>query len=66
MNKDDWIPCDEKMPEKCEYVLCCNEWGEMNVAMKMEIGWESQWDIHWACEEIIAWQPLPDPYKKEE
>ena len=65
---DKWIPCSERLPEPYEKVLVCEENGEIhlcryrdNVNRFFYDG--SDWDIK--LSEVIAWQPLPQPYKKE-
>ena len=53
------------MPEEsAEGVLICSPWGTVG------IGW--RFNGHWTCEcyncddsDVIAWMPLPEPYKKE-
>lgn len=66
--KPQWIPCTERLPEENDrYVVWC-EWideegyecGEYNVA--------SFYNGHWYgkhLRKVIAWMPLPEPYKKE-
>ena len=74
-----WIPCSERLPEDDEYVLCWYEYrimqgtcvGEMN--QTYGIGWYSKHSKTWVGEvsvgvdcKVIAWQPLPQPYHKQE
>ena len=63
-----WIPCSERLPEKkddylcsyrgcatvdiCEYDPDRNEWGFF-----YDYGWK-------VVSNIIAWMPLPEPYKE--
>ena len=71
-----WIPCTEKLPEDDDEVLCWYEYrrmkgtheGEMNQAY--EIGWYSKVFEMWCGEvsnghdcKVIAWMPLPQPFK---
>ena len=57
-----WIPCSEKLPENGHYYLWCSDGGNV------------QSDYYWDGFEngkkfgynIIAWMPLPKPYKGEQ
>ena len=75
MNKGDWIPCSERLPETPKHYydrslyLTCTKTGYIT-----SIYW---WD-GWNClmnedgtiyreheiKDIIAWMPLPEPYKE--
>lgn len=60
-----WIPCSERLPEHRLYVL---------VTYKYEYGlidngitWYSETENKWnTSREVIAWMPLPEPYKGDE
>ena len=66
-----WIPCEERLPEKekpyhrRDFYLTTNAYGAVNVTTYefendfQKRGWQS--DIR-----IIAWMPLPEPYKRGE
>jgi len=61
-----WIPVSERLPE--EDFLATTEWGDVTYASVS--GGDSDIYIHegntnadWS--DIIAWQPLPEPYKGE-
>ena len=62
-----WIPCSERLPE--EYtVLCCDKYGEMIIGhpyfdevSDTNYSAESDNEMMYNC---VAWQPLPEPYKK--
>ena len=70
-----WIPCSERMPD-AEYgegdsVLCCTELGLMYILYWDGGNWcvttgePHQWVNHktgWH-DKVIAWMPLPTPYK---
>ena len=69
VNPYKWIPTSERLPE--EAVLACMKDGGIfignlaTVSGKMEWhddGWEHTYEL----DEIIAWQPLPEPYKEDE
>lgn len=69
----EWIPCSERLPKAGEYVgnvakyyLVQNEYGDMLVARYTHSGdWEQIYQLKLYDDEIVAWMPLPEPYKKE-
>lgn len=73
--KTDWIPCEERLPELDEGTesfkqsKCCLvalEWWDGEITE--EVGWYNQsgvWNQDSKNCKVIAWQPLPAPYKKE-
>jgi len=68
-NKGEWIPISERLPEVDQNVLATTRWGEVTIAERLNIGpdcWficEGEANAH--TEDIVAWQPLPEPYKAE-
>ena len=68
-NKGEWIPISERLPEVDQNVLATTRWGEVTIAERLNIGP----DCWFICEgeanartkDIVAWQPLPEPYKAE-
>ena len=54
-----WIPCKYRLPEKNGFYLVTGKQGAVN-KRRFEDG---RWYGGWA---ILAWQPLPEPYKEEE
>lgn len=63
-----WIPCSERLPDLEEYVLVTLECGEtMIMALDWDDGkieWKTQEEsLIYDDEEVIAWQPLPKPWK---
>ena len=69
---DGWIPVEERLPGEGQKVLVWYEYcryGEYNRMLKTYgIGW--QFDGHWGGDvsgtkaRCIAWQPLPEPYRR--
>ena len=73
--KGDWIPCSERLPEidgnTSDTVLVCGSNGFLYMAFWCD-------DLQWRfCEcgmakepvlwtEIVAWQPLPEPFKERD
>ena len=57
-----WIPCSERLPEH-GYWLWSAKGGEVQK--------DFYWDGHWENAEkygyeVMAWMPLPEPYREEE
>ena len=68
--KEEWISCDEKLPKPNElvdnvrkYYLIQDEYGDMYVARYTSDEWISIDSI--LQDNIVAWMPLPEPYKAE-
>jgi len=70
----EWIPVSEKMPEFNVEVLVCNDDGKIHVALREDDEYVTEWRYKYYCYdsdiwdveengEIIAWMPLPEPYK---
>lgn len=59
-----WIPCSERLPEIGVDVLVCDEDGGIHVSCIKNGEWSNCLWIY-GFDFIIAWQPLPKPYKKE-
>jgi len=53
-----WIPCSERLPEKDGEYLTTTEDGLCDV--------ESYGDGEWFYDDVVAWAPLPEPWKGEE
>lgn len=67
-----WIPVSEKLPEEneyigdvCKYYLIQDEYGDMHVAHLSNVGWIPMDSLKAISNEVIAWMPLPEPYKGE-
>ncbi len=56
---DKWIFCSEKMPEKNQQVIYCDECGLVGFALY--IGNDTFWDNCAEFYDVIAWQPRPNP-----
>jgi len=59
-----WIPCSERLPEGNLYVLVTYkyQYGLMDIG----ITWYSERENKWCdARPIIAWMPLPAPYKED-
>lgn len=67
-----WIPCSERLPKEneyikdvCKYYLIQDEYGDMHVAHLSNVGWIPMNSLKAIGDEVIAWMPLPQPYKAE-
>ena len=71
---DKWIPVSERLPKPnecvgnvCRYCLIQNEYGDMMVARWDGQGWEQMYQYgEYIEDEVVAWMPLPSPYKGEQ
>ena len=57
-----WIPVSERLPEENMWTICQNNAGAMMIG-KYDI--EFGWMFPAYFDGIIAWQPLPAPYKED-
>ena len=66
----EWIPVTERLPEEGLTVLIFTESGDIEFGQRDENKWEwlaeSISDYWTRAEEVIAWQPLPEPYEESE
>ncbi len=67
--QDKWIPCSERLPEPIRPVLVTvKNWMNDKPFVRMGRFHTNHWEVEGCVVEnskILAWQPLPDPYKKE-
>ena len=66
----EWIPCSERLPKKNEVVLITNGKGNVRCGQ-----YRSEYDVrdgthYWwwkgkTVESVLAWMPLPKPYRKD-
>ena len=73
-----WIPCSERLPDIGEHhvsepciVYCSNGaygFAELEENIFGQVGWncERDDDYHEPLGEVLAWMPLPEPYKEEQ
>lgn len=61
-NLSKWIPCNERLPKENGFYLVTITDGEQIAVCKMPfVG--SEWKDNWFGDEVIAWMPLPEPWK---
>ena len=65
LSAQQWIPCSERLPDKDGiYLVTHRKFGKLEVTWNIFYGGEhASWLWN---DEIIAWMPLPEPYKGEE
>lgn len=70
LNANKWIPCSERLPEKFEDVLVITDNDIQRVWNLTEsygqLLWEDEYGYWSPFENVIAWMPLPQPYKEGE
>lgn len=67
-NANRWIPVSEKLPEEHKDVLTCGLGGfiEIQSFENAHDGyWENQNGARSDLDEVMAWMPLPEPYRAE-
>lgn len=66
LSSNGWIPCSERLPEtfepKAKAYLTTNEDGMIGVSYYHH-GWSNGYE---SVFDVIAWQPLPEPYREEQ
>lgn len=61
----EWIPCSERLPEVDVEVLTTTDWSDVLIAwLKKGGAWETE-EYILANDEILAWMPLPKPYRED-
>ena len=71
LNANKWIPCSERLPKPFVKVLIFTDGGTFDVAcmgysyMDIYDIWKPVGGGYRKQENVIAWMPLPEPYKGE-
>jgi hypothetical protein len=60
-----WIMCEDRLPNINEWVLCHCQAGINEILRWTEDGWYKDDSQCYIKSFVIAWQPLPEPYKAE-
>ena len=71
-----WIPVEERLPEEGERCIITDKFGYVHDGIIYDYAYDKdenpsfhRWDDeYWQCfrPDVIAWQPLPKPYRPEE
>ena len=67
--KDDgWIPCSERLPdEEWETYITSHEDGSVQIhSYTHKDGFVFNWDTDKPNSKVVAWMPLPEPYRPED
>lgn len=67
-NMGHWIPVSERLPERSVWVLayCKTKDGYEYQTVLLLAKYNGEWtDCDDFCDDVIAWMPLPEPYKAE-
>ena len=67
---DGWTPADERLPEYGKSVLCCSDDERMMIGVLhkehyVDFGIAVAENYNQIMHDVIAWQPLPEPYRPE-
>lgn len=57
-----WIPCSERLPKENTEVLMSLEWG-IDIGEYRNGDWHSEWINYYDDGDVLAWMPLPEPWK---
>lgn len=62
----EWIPCSERLPKKYgQQVLCCNKDGRVFSSALTYMHPEYKYWYFGKHRSVIAWMPLPEPYRED-
>lgn len=66
-NVDGWISCSERLPERAGFYVVTKRQksGEIQVALGSYRPLFNEWSGNGNFKDVLAWQPLPEPYKEE-
>ena len=60
-----WIPCSEKLPEKeVVYIITVHCEDRNFITFDNFCSYKHGWK-EWSNQEVLAWMPLPEPYREE-
>ena len=62
-NHNDWISCSERLPKYGEVVMCSCTNSGITISCITHKGVKPSKSVRFGQHSVIAWQPLPEPYK---
>ena len=68
LGQSSWIPVSESLPEESGDYLVTTKWkgsysGDVYIETNMAVYRKKTKE--WDCVDVIAWMPLPEPYKED-
>ena len=61
-----WIACSERLPEYGEVVMCSCTNSGITISCITHKGVKPSKSVRFGQHSVIAWQPLPEPYKERD
>lgn len=65
-NHNDWISCSERLPKYGEVVMCSCTNGGITISCITHKGAKPSKSVRFGQHSVIAWQPLPKPFKERD
>ena len=63
---DSWIPCSERLPKYGEVVMCSCSNGGITISCITHRGVNQSKVVRFGSHSVVAWQPLPKPFKERD
>ena len=61
-----WITCGERLPKYGEVVMCSCSNGGITISCITHKGVKQSKVVRFGTHSVVAWQPLPEPYKERD
>lgn len=61
-----WIPVEDRLPEKNKTVLVCQRGGVIEVAWHDGYRWKTGFSHAEWLWDVVAWRPMPEPYRPKD
>ena len=65
-NHNRWIPCSERLPKYGEVVMCSCTNSGITISCITHKGVKPSKSVRFGQHSVIAWQPLPEPFKERD